>query len=167
MSNMIWPLALCLAMASAWADDDEHHERHDKRRPRQLSSAGAPAVWKTECGSCHMAYPAGLLPGAAWRQQLDTLRQHYGVNATLDATDMQVIRDYLLRASASNTLPTPASTADEPPRITRTAWFIRKHDEVAPAVWRRASVKSASNCMACHRDAERGDFDDDRVRIPR
>ena len=45
MGKMIWPLALCLAMASAWADDDEHHERHDKRRPRQLSSAGAPAVW--------------------------------------------------------------------------------------------------------------------------
>ena len=69
MGKMIWPLALCLAMASAWADDDEHHERHDKRRPRQLSSAGAPAVWKTECGSCHMAYPAGLLPAAASSNQ--------------------------------------------------------------------------------------------------
>ena len=29
MGKMIWPLALCLAMASSWADDDEHHERHD------------------------------------------------------------------------------------------------------------------------------------------
>jgi hypothetical protein len=33
-------------------------------------------------------------------------------------------------------------------------------------VWQHASVKTAANCAACHVDAARGDFDDDRLRIP-
>jgi len=60
-------------------------------------------------------------------------------------------------------------SATPPPedRITRSAWFIRQHDDINAAVWKRASIKSASNCMACHAGADQGDFDEDRVRIPK
>ena len=56
----------------------------------------------------------------------------------------------------------------EPPqdRITRSPWFIRKHREVAAAVWQRPVVRSAANCTACHAQAERGDFNEHQVRIP-
>ena len=58
---------------------------------------------------------------------------------------------------------------EQPPqdRITRSAWFERKHRELDAAVWQRTSVGSRANCMACHTRADRGDFDDDRVRIPK
>jgi len=58
---------------------------------------------------------------------------------------------------------------EEPPqdRITRSAWFERKHRKVAPEVWKRASVRSAANCVACHSGADKGDYGDDGVRIPR
>lgn len=42
----------------------------------------------------------------------------------------------------------------------------RKHRQIDPAVWKLASVKSAANCAACHTTAERGDFDDDRLKYP-
>jgi hypothetical protein len=52
-------------------------------------------------------------------------------------------------------------------RITDTPWFQRKHRKIADAVWTRPAVKSPANCSACHAGAERGDYDDDTVRIPR
>lgn len=52
-------------------------------------------------------------------------------------------------------------------RITKAAWFQRKHRKIDAAVFSRASIGGASQCQACHRDAAAGDFDDDRVRIPR
>ena len=39
--------------------------------------------------------------------------------------------------------------------------------EIGAEVWRRPGVKSPANCLACHGGAERGDFEDDRVRIPK
>ena len=58
--------------------------------------------------------------------------------------------------------------SEEPPqdRITRSAWFERKHRKIDPAVWKLASVKSAANCAACHTGADRGDFDDDNLKFP-
>lgn len=167
ISAPIFLLAITLGSSLACADDDDHHHGHSKR-PKQLSVGQAPAVWKTECASCHMAYPPGLLPAAAWKQQMDTLKNHYGSNATLDQKDEQAIRTFLAAASAVNRLPLePSRKVGEPPRISTTAWFVRKHDEVRAEVWRRPSVGSTANCLACHSGAEKGDFDEDRVKIPR
>ena len=40
-------------------------------------------------------------------------------------------------------------------------------DAVPRATWARKSVGSAANCAACHRQAEKGVFDEDTVRIPK
>jgi len=72
------------------------------------------------------------------------------------------------RASATTRLPVePSPTAGEPPRISQTRWFERKHHEVSEAKFAREAVGGRFNCVACHRDAEHGDFDEDRVKIPR
>ena len=59
--------------------------------------------------------------------------------------------------------------SEEPPqdRITTSSWFERKHREVAPQVWKRAAIGSRANCAACHTGADKGDFDDDNIRIPK
>lgn len=146
---------------------DEHHG--GKKRPKQLAvPVNAPKVWKTECGSCHMAYPPGLLPAAAWARQMDTLKNHYGSNATLSKEDELVIRRFLAQASAANQQPLEnAKKTGEPPRITSSAWFLHKHDEVRAQQWKRKAVGSASNCVACHAGAEKGNFSEHEVRIPR
>ncbi len=116
-----------------------------------------------ECSSCHVAYPPGLLPAASWQRIMGGLDRHFGTDASLDAAATQKIADWL-QANAG----TYKRVREAPPqdRISQSTWFSRKHREVAPAVYQRASIKSAANCTACHGGAEQGDFDDDRVRVP-
>jgi len=124
----------------------------------------ANATYTAECGSCHLAYPPALLPAPAWKRMLAGLERHFGTDASVDAPSAAAIAAYLesnagrgrKRGADSGTL-----------RISETPWFTRKHDEIAAATWRKPQIKSAANCGACHQGAERGDFDEDRVRIPR
>jgi len=44
---------------------------------------------------------------------------------------------------------------------------VHEHDEIPAQVFKRASIGSAANCIACHSGAEQGYFDEDSVRIPR
>lgn len=122
-------------------------------------------AYQQECSSCHIAYPPGLLAAPSWQRIMDTLPRHYGTDASLDdeATRAQIAA--WLRANAGAGKRVVAAPPED--RITRSPWFVRKHDEVPASAWTRPAVKSASNCAACHRDAERGDFEEDRVRIPR
>ncbi len=162
-------LTSALALTGFSLADDNDHDHQSYKRPKRLAvPSDASLVWKEECAACHMLYPPGLLPAEAWRQQMQTLDEHYGSNATLDPEQEREILDFLPRASESNRLPVErSSTAGEPPRISQTRWFERKHDEVSEAKFARESVGGRANCVACHRDAERGDFDDDKVKIPR
>lgn len=120
--------------------------------------------WKAECGSCHLAYPPGLLPAAAWREVMSGLGKHFGTDASLEPAAEAEVGAYLERyaAGARRAQAVPKSL-----RITESAWFVREHDEVAAGVWKRPAVKSAANCAACHTDAERGDFRERNIRIPR
>ncbi len=167
LSLLITALFALTTVGLSLADSDKNHKRY--KHPRQLAvSSTAPQIWKDECNSCHMLYPPGLLPGAAWQQQMDTLEDHYGSNASLEAQEYQEILDYLLRASAHNHLPLePSPTSGEAPRISQTRWFEHEHDEISEARFQRESVGGRFNCVACHRNAEQGDFDDDDVKIPR
>jgi hypothetical protein len=117
-----------------------------------------------ECAACHLAYPPGALPAASWQNLLRNLPRHFGTDASVDAATSAQLSAWL-QANAG----TWKRVATAPPqdRITQSAWFLRKHDEVAPATWKRPAVKSPANCAACHPQAERGDFDEDSIRIPR
>lgn len=152
------PALFCVAVSlplATRADDD------GARMPAQL-----PKAYTQECAGCHMAFPPGLLPAASWRRMMNGLDRHYGSDASLEPAVVKELSDWL----QANAAPGRRGRADSAPpedRITRTRWFVREHREIAPSVFRRPSIKSAANCMACHADAERGDFDDDGVRIPR
>ena len=128
------------------------------------SIKGAPASFTAECSSCHMAYPPSLTGKANWRSIMAGLDKHYGVDASIDSKTQQEISTWLLANAATRARQAAASPEF---RITRSDWFIRKHDEVSASVWKRASIKSAANCGACHSGAARGDFDEDGVRIPK
>ena len=123
----------------------------------------APKSFDAECASCHMAYPPGLLGQKNWQSIMSGLNKHFGTDASLDAKTQAEISQWLIKNAA--TREKYAAFAPEN-RITKTAWFIRKHDEVRVDVWKRAGVKSPANCSACHADAVKGDFEEDRVRIP-
>ena len=122
-----------------------------------------PPAYQQECAACHLAYPPGLLPAASWQRMMGQLQQHYGVDASLDEATVQQLSRWLQQHAA-----TDSRRAEPPPndRITQSSWFVRKHREIDPAVWKLASVKSAAHCAACHRGAEQGVFDDDQLIYP-
>lgn len=103
-------------------------------------------AYKAECGSCHVAYPARLLPPASWRQLMAGLDRHFGSDASLDATAHEQVSRYLA-ASAGRRAPPPGAE----PRITATRWFLKEH----------GVVTNPANCVACHAGAEQGNYDDD------
>jgi len=147
-------LALLLAGAS-WAGPALAHSDRDY-------TATDPA-YRAECGSCHLAYPPELLPASSWRALMTGLDKHFGTDASLDPTTAARIAAFLERNAGRER----GAVARPPLRITETRWFAHEHDEVSGRVWKSAKVKSASNCAACHTGAERGDFDEDSVRIPK
>lgn len=118
-----------------------------------------------ECSSCHVAYPPGMLPAASWQRVMSGLERHYGTDASLDAESVKQITAWLT-ANAGTYKRVSASTPPED-RITRSAWFVREHDEISASTWKNTAVKSASNCAACHPRAEQGAFNEHDIRIPR
>jgi len=136
---------LALAAAPMWVHADS----------REMPASAMPPAYVQECGSCHMAFPPGMLPARSWSRLMAGLDKHYGTDAALDEPTRRAI-DAWLQAHAG----TSKRVREEPPqdRITHSAWFERKHREVAPEVWKRPAVNSR---------ADQGDFDDDRVRIPK
>lgn len=122
-----------------------------------------PPAYVQECGSCHAAYPPGMLPARSWQRVMNGLDRHYGSDASLDAPTARQLGDWLQQHAG-----TWKRVAEEPPqdRLTRSAWFERKHRKVEPAVWQLPSVQSAANCAACHTGTGQGRYDDHGLRMP-
>jgi cytochrome c553 len=130
--------------------------------------------WKAECSSCHMLYHPGLLPERSWNKLMSGLDKHFGENASLDAATRDEITNFLVTNSAekstnrrSNRINQSIPASATPLRISKTRYFTSKHDEVSPSTFKRKSIGSAANCVACHQSAEKGDFSESQVKIPR
>ncbi len=132
------------------------------------------AKWKTECSSCHMLYHPGLLPERSWNKVMAGLDKHFGENASLDEATRDEIARFLALNSADKQNNRRSSRINQsipvnaaPLRISETRYFISKHDEVSASTFKRKSIGSAANCIACHKNAEKGDFSESQVKIPR
>ncbi len=129
----------------------------------------APPALQAECASCHLAFPPTLLAADDWRRVMATLDKHYGDNASLDEKTRRAIEDFLVRNAGKAAKVGAGGTAQpggEPPRLTATAWFVRKHHEVPRADWTHANVKSAANCTACHTRAADGSYREREIIMP-
>jgi len=161
-------LALGITMPVAQADDDRNERYGSKysgeNRGKPLQPAQTNAKFQQECSTCHIAYAPGLLPAESWRRMMAGLDKHFGSDASLDAGDNKEITDFLVN-NASNRWRAPTA----PLRITESAWFKHKHDdrEINPEVWKNPLVKSPANCAACHVQAERGDFSERNIKMPK
>jgi Dihaem cytochrome c len=109
---------------------------------------GASAVWKTECGSCHIAFPPALLSKDDWLLLMQQLDRHFGVNASLDAKSRDEIASFLGHYAASGW-----GHSSESLRITETGWFVKRHQGAFRMI-ARGQVKSLVDCAGCHKGSE-------------
>lgn len=142
-----------LVAATAPAQADGH--RNMVRNP----------TYQQECSACHVAYPPKYLSADSWRAVMDGLPRHFGTDASLDPAEHAEILRYLEdNAGRRNT----AAGGKPLLRITETRWFVHEHSEELPRdVWKHPAVKSASNCAACHTAAEKGNFSERTLRLPK
>lgn len=110
-----------------------------------------------ECGECHMVYQPALLPRESWAAIMDDLSNHFGEDASLPPELSADIKAYLVDASA----PARPPSAEPVLKVTEQRWWLHEHDEIPVARWQSPEVGAKGNCVACHRDAERGIYEDE------
>lgn len=127
---------------------------------------GNPVV-KEECGSCHLAFPASMLPARSWQRMMADLKNHFGDDASVDAATAAQISEYLVANAGDrggqrygDKLLRGTAAAAAPLRITELSRWISEHREVPAWEWKHKDVRSKANCLACHAGAERGYYDD-------
>ena len=152
--RMFWMLLVMLGTSPAVLAGDDQRGAGPALLPK----------YKQECGACHVPFPPRMLPAESWQRQMSNLPRHYGTDASLDAATVNELATWL-NANAG----THRRVREAPPddRITKSAWFVREHDDIPAAVWKRPAVKSPANCIACHAQADQGNFNEHSVRIPR
>ena len=156
--------AMILFTMPAMADEDD------------ASSGIMPATGKQyteECGACHFAYPAGLLPARSWEKLLSNLNDHFGENAELGADVARSLNAYLTKNAADkvrNRLSQRIARSvahTTPLRITETSFFKREHREVPQRLVKdNPKVQSFSRCPVCHTRAAKGTFSEREINIP-
>jgi hypothetical protein len=170
------PLAALMMIATPLVAHDHGHDRGRDRSwyggRDESGTKVAPVTDKVvakECSSCHMLYPAGLLPARSWTAVMAGLSDHFGDNASLDEATAKQITDYLTanaadKAGDNRRALRSLAAAEAPLRITELPSWKRKHerkDRVAPEALKRAGAKFKGDCKACHKEAEQGWFEDD------
>ncbi len=124
-----------------------------------------------ECGACHHPFHPSLLPRASWAKIMANLADHFGEDASLRPAKRDEIATYLERYSAEAWDTNAArrfivASVDQPLRITATPAWARIHRHLDPVLFRLPAVKTKSNCIACHRDADSGRFDPQAIALP-
>lgn len=146
--------------------------QHSMSEPARVAVSENP-IYSKECGSCHLAYPAALLPARSWDKLMSHLGEHFGDNAELAQETQADISAYLIAHAAEyseqpyaakwlRSIPMDAV----PLRITEIPAFKKVHRMMPRMLVKMGKVKSLSLCNNCHDDATTGQFETDKVRVP-
>ena len=153
--------------------EKEHEQNEARDHNRSERRRGVTNVtYKENCGGCHFAYPPELLPASSWKGIVTRWDDHFGESLLLDNTSREEIGKYLEENAADRSGSEKAGKilrslgGRSPVRITEVPYIVKEHREIAREVFKRKSIGSFSNCIACHKTADQGRFDDDQATIP-
>ncbi len=124
------------------------------------------AAYASECGSCHFAYQAGLLPARSWRGIMSNLHDHFGDNAEVAVKARQAIQEYLVAHAAdvsdnqrSRAVMESLDRAEVPLRVTTSPYIAGVHGGLLdPLRGGQPRMESLGDCNACHLTANEGAF---------
>lgn len=169
----LYGISSSIASGGFERESEEHEHQYESNRYSKQYQVipHSNTEYVEECGSCHMAYPAQLLPAESWSKMMNGLQDHFGENAELDDESRKSIASYLTSSATSGNgqyrKMLRNSGNKTPLRITELPYFKHEHDKI-PARYIEGNDKigSLSQCNACHKGAEKGYFDEDDVVIP-
>ncbi|MEI6315957.1 MAG: diheme cytochrome c [Syntrophus sp. (in: bacteria)] len=159
-------LLTIVTFSPAWSFAGEHNET------KALSKVTNEA-YKKNCGTCHFAYQPELLPVRSWLKIINNPGGHPGGDLSVDNKTKAEIEKYLNQNSAEKSQSKISRKIiasignDVPSRISEVPYIRDKHRKIKQEVFSRKSIGSRGNCITCHKTAERGDYDDDNVTIPK
>lgn len=166
----------CSLYITAAADRDDDQEQHRNRERKGQKNGPLSSVeneaYLQQCSACHFAYQPGLLPRGSWSKIMDSLPGHFGEELSIDTASLQTIRTYLNANAAEQSSSKQAKKilrslkGDIPLRITDIPYIREEHNDLNESVFQRQSIGSRSNCIACHTTADKGNYDDDMVKVP-
>lgn len=155
---LVGALGSVLGVAATFTPNAEASERY-----RTVTDP----TYKAECGACHMAFQPQMLPKKSWQTLMNDLSNHFGEDASMKEEVRATLLSYLTENAADTgwlggKFMRGLDENSAPLRISETPYWQREHNkEVSASAWNDPRVKSKANCLACHRDAERGNYDDD------
>ncbi len=139
-------------------------------------------IYYEECGACHKAYPAFMLPSSSWERIRSGLDNHFGDKISPDhndtdhriTTDEQtVIFKYLTQNSAEHStreisvkVMKSLDGARGRKSITKIKIWKDIHKDIAPYIYKSDQIKDRSNCFACHKHFEYGVLEDVDIQVP-
>jgi hypothetical protein len=99
---------------------------------------------------------------------MGSLEDHFGTDASIDTETAASIETFLVQNAKRKKADgkTDSTAGNAPLRITGTRWFVHEHDEISAAKWKSPAIRSAANCGACHREAEKGSFRERDIKVP-
>jgi len=173
-------LVVVLSVADEYFEHEEHHEKGTNKHSDKKKKHGynetittiESKVYVESCGVCHWAYVPALLPYKSWENVIGTLSDHFGNPVQLTDQQLKDVTAYLLSNSSDKSSLkigrkiTQSLGGSIPGRVVDVPYIVGKHKKIEQATFSRESVRSLSNCIACHPSAANGMFDDDDVRIP-
>ncbi|MDY6863858.1 MAG: cytochrome C [Thermodesulfobacteriota bacterium] len=158
-------------------DHDNYHKKgedhkHSKNYKKQYINPVTNQTYQEKCGMCHFVYQPELLPSGSWEKVLAQLENHHGKKIKFDSESIKTISEYLKTnaaeySSAKRAIKIMKSLDGKTPtRITDIPYIQKKHVEISPVVLKKGSIGSQSNCIACHKTADKGIYEEDSVEIP-
>jgi cytochrome b len=133
------------------------------REVRTAAAASRPdTIWNRECGSCHLAYPATLLPARSWQRMLAEQSRHFGEDLSLGASTLRELQAHAASETATSwaawKLSTSAHSGESPQRISKLPFWRHAHRRLAAEDFRAPVSAGPHDCEACHADAASGIF---------
>lgn len=119
-----------------------------------------------ECSDCHNLIPPELLPKSSWIALMNKQDNHYDEDLELDKDLVKSIKTFLVNNSSETSSKEAAHKLQEEIKssklftITKTSYWKSTHKDISKEIFKSDEIESKTNCMACHKDFEKGILSD-------
>ncbi|OGG94647.1 MAG: hypothetical protein A2527_05545 [Candidatus Lambdaproteobacteria bacterium RIFOXYD2_FULL_50_16] len=162
-------VSVFFASTSLLADSDDSKPGKKKVAIKPVTDK----IYLEECGSCHFAYHAELMPESSWKALIEGLKTHFGEDASMEPAPLKQVTEYLLSNAADYSQNSKARAMFKSAkgqvfaRISEVPFFLKEHHEIGPDVIARPKIKTWANCEACHPTAANGVYGERYIVIPK